>query len=46
MTFRCPYVDEKIWCDRRESADDETYACDCCTILFPDMYGDMNNEER
>lgn len=42
MSFRCPYVNEKVWCDRRNSPDDETYACDCCTVLFPDMYGDTS----
>ena len=46
MSFRCPYVDEKVYCDRRESIDDETYACDSCIVLFPDMYGDVSEEGK
>lgn len=44
MSFRCPYVDEKVYCDRRESIDDETYVCDSCIVLFPDMYEDVSEE--
>ena len=46
MSFRCPYVDAKVWCDRRESADDETYVCDSCIVLFPDMYDDMSEKVK
>lgn len=44
MSFRCPYVDTKVYCDRRDSIDDETYACDSCIVLFPDMYGDADEK--
>lgn len=46
MTFRCPYVGAKVYCDRRESIDDETYACDSCIVLFPDMYGDVDEKVK
>ena len=46
MTFKCPYVDTKIYCDRRESINDETYACDSCTILFPEMYSNADEKEE
>ena len=41
MTFRCPYAETKVWCDRRESEDAPTYACDSCLVIFPDMYDEV-----
>lgn len=41
MSFRCPYVDTKVYCDRRDSENDDTFACDSCIILFPDMYDEV-----
>lgn len=42
MTFRCPYVDTKVYCNRRESIDSPTYACDSCYILW----GEFEEEEE
>ena len=44
MSFRCPYVDEKVYCDRREDQNDSTMPCDSCIVLFPDMYGDADEK--
>ena len=41
MSFRCPYVDTKVYCDRRDNIDNKTYACDSCIVLFPDMYDEV-----
>lgn len=43
--FRCPYSDSKVWCDRRESEDDNTIVCDSCDIIV--LIGwDMNGNDQ
>ena len=41
MSFKCPYVNTKVWCDRRESESSPTYACDSCYVLW----GEFEEEE-
>lgn len=37
--MRCPYVDGKVYCNRRENDDEESrYMCDCCYVLWGDCW--------
>lgn len=45
--MRCPYVDGKVYCNRRENDDEDSrYACDSCIVLFSDMYGDVDEKVK
>lgn len=37
--MRCPYVENKVYCTRRETDDEESkYACDSCYVLWGDYW--------